>query len=88
MRAAEPLIPLVNISACLILKARVYLNEKSGLFQPFIRKGGTMSDSDQSYEADCREYCEPLHTACLNAEDDDKHCEERLEQCLSFCEFA
>lgn len=48
-----------------------------------------MSASQTSYEDDCREYCEPLHKACLNSEEeDDKRCEERHEQCLSFCEFA
>ncbi len=48
-----------------------------------------MEDRSKAYEDACREYCEPLHRVCLTSdEESDERCEEKLKQCISFCEFA
>jgi len=45
-------------------------------------------NNHNTYDENCREYCEPLRRVCLNDGENKEHCEEKFEQCVSFCNFA
>ena len=51
-------------------------------------KGVIMNNTNKKNDSDCREYCEPVHRACLKVNDTNEPCDEKLNECLSFCAFA
>ena len=47
-----------------------------------------MIEKSEDTEFGCEEYCEPIHTDCLKEEKEEDRCEEKLKDCISFCQFA
>ena len=36
----------------------------------------------------CEEYCEPVYKSCVQNENDEGRCEEKHDECMSFCQYA